>query len=876
MASSRLRVGFLFCAAALVSLSVSAQAPRYIAGQEDYLTPELRAKVERLKGDAARKRTDNDNVLERAAVIWDWANAYVLAGGPMPVQLPMDVTRIFAMNPSTPRRLVHLVNCDRFVRELQVREERPGGIGTLTNDAKEPLPAGSWQTLVQTYTVGDMGMAIGGGILLGTHNSNHGRYQRDDPSKPNYVSVACSNPDARFENTGAVTQGMHGGYPPGKPSMVFGLAEGSVEEGDTIAITYGDRSGGSQGFSVQTYANDFLPLPLYADIEGKGNFFTLPIQPYVVKGTAAYAVTGFAPSVVATNEAVEVSVRTEDLHYNRASGPIPEYEVTLNGVPHSTIPAGDKAVTLLSNLRFDTPGVYRFQFSSPDGTITGSSNPIWVQDNPKQRIYWGETHAHGGFAEALGSPDWLFRFGRDDARLDFMSYSEHDSHIDDDEWRQMTNAVKKYHKEKEFVVFLGYEWTMIRAQGGHHNVFFRTSENRERVSTRLAPTLSELFYNLRAENDLDDVLIIPHAHEPGDWRVTDPDLAKLIEIQSVHGTFLWFGERYVERGYQMGFIASSDDHTGHPGYTGSRGGMMQKGGLAAVMATEKTSDAIFNALRGLAAYGTSGERIILDVGLNGTPMGSRAPGTLIEGGSKNVPAHTKKERHIKGKVIGTFPIDTVTIFKNGKTVWEEDYLATERKKNNFVQVSFESPTEEFFRESPRGYRYWTGTMEIKGADLAGISVPGFQNRRREYARRDEERKNVVHFSTATRGRANAIVLELKNISLSARIDIELKAATGWNITPQGYRKPAAIPGEDVTFLLADTEKGKQKREFKVDRYTDSITLRYVDPTVAYDREFEFSDNEAMLHGDYYYVRVKQLDGALAWSSPIWVGGVPPT
>ncbi len=74
MASSRLRVGFLFCAAALVSLSVSAQAPRYIAGQEDYLAPELRAKVERLKGDAARKRTDNGNVLERATVIWDWAN----------------------------------------------------------------------------------------------------------------------------------------------------------------------------------------------------------------------------------------------------------------------------------------------------------------------------------------------------------------------------------------------------------------------------------------------------------------------------------------------------------------------------------------------------------------------------------------------------------------------------------------------------------------------------------------------------------------------------------------------------------------------------------------------------------------------------------
>ena len=41
-----------------------------------------------------------------------------------------------------------------------------------------------------------------------------------------------------------------------------------------------------------------------------------------------------------------------------------------------------------------------------------------------------------------------------------------------------------------------------------------------------------------------------------------------------------------------------------------------------------------------------------------------------------------------------------------------------------------------------------------------------------------------------------------------------------------------------------------------------------------ESEVDFSDHGAMRPGDYYYVRVDQLDGARAYSSPIWVGGEP--
>ena len=40
----------------------------------------------------------------------------------------------------------------------------------------------------------------------------------------------------------------------------------------------------------------------------------------------------------------------------------------------------------------------------------------------------------------------------------------------------------------------------------------------------------------------------------------------------------------------------------------------------------------------------------------------------------------------------------------------------------------------------------------------------------------------------------------------------------------------------------------------------------------YYTEFGFLDERGGKTSDWYYVRVKQSNGSMAWSSPIWIGG----
>lgn len=829
------------------------------AGQErDYLSPESRARVERLKAEVARERTSVETVVERARVLWEWANAFSLRGGVIPVELTMVCGMVLAWEGEQPIPVDPLVYLDRYVHELTVREQQPDAIGTLTSSQTAPMGAGSYQSIAQTYTVGTMPMVPGGGVLAARHfMTNSGFFQTANPAADDYVTVKASKAGSRFTVASYPMAGMHGGFRDPVDSLVFRLEGETLTKGDTITITYGDRSGGSKGFRIQTYSNDRMPLPVYVDLEGNDNFFTLPIIEHKVVGTAVSGVHAFAPSIVAVGEAFEVSVRSEDRYFNRATGPIPAYQVLVNGKPFRDIAAGTEAITVLKEVRFDESGIYRFAIRSADGSIVGIGNPVWVREDPPYRIYWGETHGHCGYAEGQGTPEGFFTFGRDDARLDFLTLSEHDIWLDDYEWAHLGALTRKFNQEGAFITILGYEWSQNTNRGGHHNVFFRTTEGRKRMGVHEAPTLSALYQKLREHNAVEDVLIIPHAHEAGEWRMNDPEMEKLVEIMSMHGTFEWFGNAYLKQGFELGFVAASDDHLSHPGYTGTLPrGLFQRGGLAAVLAPEKTTDAIFEAMKRMATYATTGERIILETTLNGQPVGTRIAAA--------------ESRTVRAKAIGTAPIESMSVIKNGDVVWTKDYLTDVSGTSQTLLVSIWSTSDQGVRGLPRQFKPWNGSIEVKGAKVKSAKPLRLQNVYADRVAVDGD--NKVSFTFMTRGRSQDVLVELDGARPSTELTVNIDAGIELRPGTAIFVPIAQTPASTQTFRLRELEKGLKTFEYRVLRYTDRVQIRTVHTDAPMEQDIEFTDPTPPNDGDYYYVRAVELGGGMAWSSPIWVGG----
>jgi uncharacterized protein DUF3604 len=833
---------------------------------EDPLPRELRRRVEKLEAAARAAPTDATNYADRVTTLWEWSNALALAGRNLPVNLPREVwvARTAAATGKTPDPAL-LRMLDQRIRGLALEEADPSALGELRFGSTDPLVAGSWVTLEQTWTVGSRPLVAGGKIVIAKQlATDQGRFQAEDPAGDHYVSLRSSDPTAVLRPSQVALLGMHGAFRGNTPTLAFELEGATLGPGETVTVTYGDRSKGSRGWRTTTFSTDAFLLPIYLDLDGKGDLLG-PRWPSlrVVGEETTSRVTAFAPSIVAAGEPFDLLVRAEDRYWNRASGPVPAWEVRLGDQILARVAAAGSPATKVENLRIIGPGAYRLAVVSADGELSTQSNPIWVEASPRRRVLWGETHVHGGFSEGQGTAEGLFHYAVEDSRLDFLGYSEHDIYMDDAEWKTLQDLARRFGDGGELIPFLGYEWTAETPNGGHHNVFFRTPD-RARVPVQEAPLLPDLYRGLAAANQPGDVLVIPHAHEAGDWTRSDPELERLVEIYSMHGTFEWFGNLYLKRGWRVGFIGASDEHRAKPGHSPAipaLGPLMQIGGLAAVIAPERSRDAVFDALRGLSAYAvSSGQRILLDASLNGHGMGTRQASTST--------------RRLTVKTSGTAPIDHVDVVRNGEVLFTRHYLtAPLEPETTWLQVGFESTSDAFdaVRENPRGWRWWEGTVEIARARVAEVATPGIDNTYEEWVREEADRPGTLRFRLATRGRRDVILLRLEGAGRETTLRFRLDPTREWGFLGGTVRPDAQIPAHEATLSLVDLVDGRLEHAIPVDVHTDRITLQTIDPLAPLDQSFELTDTSGVGDGDYYYVRVTQLDGARAWSSPFWVG-----
>jgi len=346
-------------------------------------------------------------------------------------------------------------------------------------------------------------------------------------------------------------------------------------------------------------------------------------------------------------------------------------------------------------------------------------------------------------------------------------------------------------------------------------------------------------------------------------------MQSLVELMSSHGTFEWFGRRYLENGYRVGFVGASDNHLGHPGYAPAqqspanrRSNIFQFGGLAAVRAEDNDTDSIFDALRARSVYATTGsQRIILDVTLNGGAMGTELP--------------ESRERRIEGRAIGTDSIRRVDLIKNGEVVGSKSFDLSRRGSDEeltLVTLRFFSDSVVFYRDNPRGHRTWNGTVVVEGATLEGASLLGTVSPTSDVVEVEGSR---LRFGLATRGAPRVIQLKLQGASAETNFRFELEETREMGTAPTQVRTPQVFAAASFT-LRMPTDDSLQRQLLQIDEWQDSVTVEAGGsraPDNGADVAFVFTDEGDP--GDWYYVRVEQVDGHLAWSSPWWVGGEPP-
>ena len=495
-------------------------------------------------------------------------------------------------------------------------------------------------------------------------------------------------------------------------------------------------------------------------------------------------------------------------------------------------------------------------------------------------LFWGDLHNHNAVGYAKGSLARSIDLAR--GHLDFFAFTGHASWHDmpimpgdrhmkwvhgfaahSEHWNQTQRMIDAANVPGEFVAFLGYEWHS--SHFGDYCVIFPRSQE-------------ELFLPDHADRLLDfaesrDALAIPHhvAYKQG-WRGANWDHYRgakngrgptpVVEIFSEHGCtetdhapFPMIRhsnggrstantiDRQLRSGLRFGFVASTDDHLGYPGAWGE--------GIVGVWADDLSREAVLDAIRSRRTVAATGDRIALEVALNHQPMGAELPFV--------------RERQIDVRVEAMDEIRMIELVRNGRVLqrhFPED-LSTGRAilpGRAMCRVQFGwGPWSDL---NLGRVCDWDFEVGIDGGQLLR-ATPCFQSAPFNEDRRDSLellQNDRVRVQSAT-SRVNcygedptkSVVLEFDGTA-DSRVVIHVRLPTEMTCT--------TTLGQLVDDNLIEFTGVFTSESLIVSRLVGSVESS---ATLCWD---DIGDNES--HSDWYYVRVTQKNGQMAWSSPVWV------
>ncbi len=511
----------------------------------------------------------------------------------------------------------------------------------------------------------------------------------------------------------------------------------------------------------------------------------------------------------------------------------------------------------------------------------------------KYKLYWGDGHlnVHG---KDIWYPELTWErleriFEAAKAHLDFLPIAyypfiwyekngliiESCGHRDKflDEWVLIQEAIAKMNSPGTFITFLGYEWHGNRRRYGDHNVYYL----KDYMPLDASETLPELYDNLR-ENE---GIAIPHhtAYQVGergkDWNFHDDDLSPFVEIYSAHGSSegcdtpftlnknMDMGPRTsggtilegLERGYRLGITASGDNHRDFAGVWGN--------GLMAVYAENLTRESIWDAFMKRRIYGVTGDRIKLKFSINDYMMGEliRYQGDPVE---------------VKAEVIGCHIIDKVEIIKNGKVVytychqgrWQlPTYKDVIRAK---IRIECGWGPQRRFGIKALTPKVWRMSIEVVDGKLISIE-PCFTDFGQKII---STSKNSCEWIFTTKPKSiQGIIFEVES-PLKGEINIEIDRKVHKFALESLLKQGRIIALKEEAMKMISQQFNLSPEDVEnPDVYWHhawKVKIHRAIPQEAYHVKIKFTDRNLRDGRNYYYLRATQVNGQMAWSSPIWI------
>jgi hypothetical protein len=458
-----------------------------------------------------------------------------------------------------------------------------------------------------------------------------------------------------------------------------------------------------------------------------------------------------------------------------------------------------------------------------------------VVEGKDYAVYWGDLHRHSLISRCTAgdepSLEDFYRYSWDVCEYDFWAVTDHSENSTDYQWWSIQKMADLFRVDGHFVPLYGFEWTGLT---GHQNVIYGDVPRGAPIFSAYAAdtaTPAQLWEHMSRRKL--PAITIPHhpgsAMVPFDWDYYDPEYMRLVEVfqacrgnyeddgcfrqysdGTLAGTFVIDGLR---RGHRYGLIASSD-HGHGASYVGAYAEGLDRA-------------SVFDALYRRRVFAATQRDIVVDFRVNGVFMG----GETVADGPAEIEAYTR----------GYGELALIEVVRNGEVVHRVAPVLGLPDGWQAVGVRVEwgmaSDTTD-----------WSGLLGIEGGEV--LQTPFWSPEITDVG------SGHVSWTAMTKSFGEPYGSQRGGVELTllgpAHAVVWLKTAAGSVTTTLGE-----LEGQVVH---APVDGGGRLR---IQPGVGGLA-----PLGGSEQRIRWTDETG--GPGWYYLRVYQTDGEMAWSSPVWV------